>query len=452
MTSIDELLQVLRFVPLSSKAIQSELKASQATISRLLRRAGGRVARIGAGRATRYLSLRPLFQTPQLAHPLYAVEERGVVSQIATLHGGVDGSYLVAPSSTPLAPSPLARWLQGDSRTGRYPGLPYMLEDLRPAGFIGRQIGQRVGAEWGISKDPRGWTDDQLGRWLLLHGLDLPGDLVLGDAAAERVSSGSVAGEPLGDRGEAYPALADEALAGGLPGSSAAGEQPKLAIRQREAGAVIVKFSPRGDGAAARRWGDLLRAEHLALCLLREHGLPAVESRLFVFDGRVFLETTRFDRCGDHGRRPALSLMRIDAELVGLGAGWTRVGAALCDAGLLSVDDHERIARLELFGSWIGNSDMHLGNLALRPTHEGFALLPIYDMLPMALAPQRSELPAVQLSVPLRRAGQENLWRDAGQLAEIFWSRLADQCELDDALRRIADRRASTIQALLASA
>lgn len=445
MASLDELFQALRFGPRSSKAIQSELRASQATVSRLIRRASGRVTRIGAGRNTRYLSLRPLFHTPQVAYPLHAVDERGVISQIATLQGGVDGSYLLAPSSG----GPLARWLQGDTRTGHYPGLPYLLEDLRPAGFIGRQIGQRIGAAWGIGRDPRSWTDEQLGRWLLLHGLDLPGNLVLGDDAAERISSATIEREPVGERAEAYPALADEALAGGQPGSSAAGEQPKLAIRQREAGAVIVKFSPRGDGAAARRWRDLLRAEHLALSLLREHGLPAVESRLFDFDGRVFLETTRFDRCGARGRRPALSLMMIDAELVGVGAGWTRVASALDDAGWLTSADRERVTLLELFGGWIGNSDMHLGNLSLRPTGDSFGLLPIYDMLPMALAPLRGELPVANLATPTRRAGQERLWNESGELAQVFWSRLASDQALDDRLRRIADERASALRTLL---
>jgi hypothetical protein len=46
---------------------------------------------------------------------------------------------------------------------------------------------------------------------------------------------------------------------GAIPGSSAGGEQPKFTAYCGERSAhVIVKFSPLGDDAVARRWRDIL--------------------------------------------------------------------------------------------------------------------------------------------------------------------------------------------------
>jgi hypothetical protein len=74
-----------------------------------------------------------------------------------------------------------------------------------------------------------------------------------------------------------------------------------------------------------------------------------------------------------------------------LGVSQATVSRLLTEAG----ERAARIAMLQRFGEQIGNSDMHLGNLSLAPEGDRFRLLPVYDMLPMALAPRHGELPSV---------------------------------------------------------
>ena len=93
-----------------------------------------------------------------------------------------------------------------------------------------------------------------------------------------------------------YPALTRGALQGQLPGSSAGGEQPKFCC-VTQGRSVIVKFSSGGDSLVDQRTRDLLLCEHLALEVLRQAGLPAARTQLFLREGRVFLESERFDRC-----------------------------------------------------------------------------------------------------------------------------------------------------------
>lgn len=438
MAPLDKLLDLLH-EPRSSRELQRQLGLSQASISRLLRRAGAQVVRLGRGPATRYVRAVPaLGGAPSL--PLHAVDRAGLVEQIATLTTLANGSYLVQ------ADPPLF-WLLGHDGTGLFDSLPYFLHDLRPAGFLGRLIARELAAAWGIPADPRQWNDEQIGRFLLERGHDLPGNLVLGRTAAQRVNLAEIA--PVTDRHAEYPRLAQRALAGEAPGSSAAGEQPKLAVTHRDAGPVIVKFSPAGETAEAVRWRDLLRAEHHALACLAARGIPAAESSLHEIDGRCFLESRRFDRHGERGRSPAISLAMIDAEYVGVGHGWSRAARGLAERGLLDKMDLERVAWLECFGGWIGNTDMHLGNLSLAPAAERFELLPVYDMLPMALAPARGEVRQVNLRPPIRTGADRKPWRSAGAAAADFWSTVADDHAVSDGFRRLAADQARTWRQLL---
>lgn len=425
--SLTHLLALLSEQPLSSRQIQHRLGVSQTTASRLLTRAKESIVRLGRGRATRYAATREVFGAA-LAIPLFRVDERGVVSQIAELRSLASGHYLV--QGTGLF------WLLGESGTGLYESLPYFLYDLRPSGFVGRQIARRLASEWGFPQDPRDWQDEQIGRYLLRRGHDLPGNLLVGEAAAALASQRRP--ETVDDRATCYPELARRVLGDELVGSSAAGEQPKFAVCLRAAGQVIVKFSPDADTPDARRWRDLLRAENQALALLAERGIPSARTTLHLLSGRVFLESPRFDRHGALGRSHSLSLSMVDAEYVGLGHGWTRVADGLARRGLLDAQSLTQIAWAEAFGAWIGNTDMHLGNVSLAPTASGFRLLPLYDMLPMAFAPLRGELPKIELRPPIRTALNEQVWADAGQAAAHYWQRLADDSALSTAFRRIA--------------
>jgi hypothetical protein len=432
MSILPSLLEALRDGLKSSVALQQRLGVSQPTVSRLIRRAGDQVARIGRGPATRYAATQPVFGTVPLI-PLYGVSEAGVVAEIAGLRALAHGGYLLDTGGE-------APWLRGSGGRGLFTGLPYFLEDLRPSGFLGRQIARHLSRDGSFPADPRGWTEEQVGLYLLRHGVDLPGHLVMGEAMAQRVNEREP--DVVGERETEYPRLAIRALGDDPPGSSAAGEQPKFAIHQRDAGPVIVKFSPAGTSEEARRWQDLLRAEHHALTVLSEQGVPVARTALFSFAGRVFLESQRFDRVGRKGRRAAFSLALVDAEFGGEGQGWMRVGTTLHREGLLGAQSLERLVRAETFGTWIGNSDMHLGNISVAPTTDGFELLPLYDMLPMAFAPVRGELPRPRLRPPLRTAGNASFWSEMGAAAGEFWQRVAADGAVSRNFRRVAEEQA----------
>jgi HipA-like C-terminal domain len=416
--------------PRSSRQLRQRLSLSQPSISRLLKSAGTDVVRIGRGPATRYARAEPVFGIEKSVS-LHAVSETGLIEQIATLHTLANGAYVVEPVKRPAD-----FWLLGCDSTGLFDTLPYFIHDMRPAGFLGRQITRWLANAWDAPADPREWNDRLIGRFLLERGLDLPGNLVVGEAAAHRLNRTDVT--RVDDRSVEYPRLAQRSLdEGHEPGSSAAGEQPKFAVCQQEIGHVIVKFSPAGETAEAVRWRDLLRAEHHALTRIGAEGLPAAKSALYTYEGRCFLESLRFDRIGERGRRAAISLSMVDAEFAGEGYGWSRVAQSLRGQRLLDDEALRQIAWLEAFGGWIGNSDMHLGNISLTPVGTRFELLPVYDMLPMAFAPARGEVRDVALRPPIRTAVDGVLWRSAGAAAIDFWSAVAADDQISRAFRDI---------------
>jgi hypothetical protein len=116
----------------------------------------------------------------------------------------------------------------------------------------------------------------------LVHAAeDLPASLVVGAAAFDRFLSLPVPQRthaPVLDRpATQYPVLATQALGQTHIGSSAGGEQPKFTAL-REGHPVLVKFSPAGEGAVARRWRDLLVCESLTLHTLAGAGIGAAHT------------------------------------------------------------------------------------------------------------------------------------------------------------------------------
>ena len=63
-------------------------------------------------------------------------------------------------------------------------GLPYFLQDQRPAGFLGRGVPQRF-PELALPQRVTDWSDDHYLRYLTQRGSDSVSDLVLGDAALD---------------------------------------------------------------------------------------------------------------------------------------------------------------------------------------------------------------------------------------------------------------------------
>ncbi|MDQ6976667.1 MAG: HipA domain-containing protein, partial [Ghiorsea sp.] len=255
-----------------------------------------------------------------------------------------------------------------------------------------------------------------------------PGNLKFGQQAYHRVPRKIAATTP-----DDYPALANSVLAGEIPGSSAGGEQPKFTTYCGVQSAhVIVKFSPKGDDPIARRWKDILITEHHAAETLREAGIAAAAAtQLIEKEGRLFLESQRFDRSGKDGRLSMLSLQSIGAEFVGFGEGWFPVISALYKANLISAQHVSETLYLSLFGLMINNTDMHLGNLSLGIDGDVFRLLPVYDMCSMGFAPKAGEATPFQFSLPsesqlkLSSLNINNTLKAALATAVIFWETIA---------------------------
>jgi hypothetical protein len=439
-TSINDLLQLLSARgPMASPALQAALGISQPTVSRLIRDAGSRVLRLGRGRNSRYAAVREVAGVGTGAR-LYVVDKNGTPAAV--------GGITALAGAVPFVVQAGEKWLLGEAGNGEFPGLPYFLHDLRPQGFLGRQIANLLAEQQGVySGNPEKWSDDQVFRYLYSHGAELPGNLIVGDTALNAFLS--TERTPVRDRGETYPVLATRILAVGDFGSSAGGEQPKFTAYTEDAGNVIVKFSPAGETPEAVRWRDLLIAEHHALSILADLGLPVAECELYQFGGRVFLESRRFDREGTSGRQAAVSLAALDAEFAGEGEHWIRSARGLHDARVVSQSTLDQIRLAHTYGLWIANSDMHLGNLTLVPEGNIFRLHPVYDMVPMRLAPQRGELVNVELAPPLRNADNFDLWEQAGAYAVRFWRRLSDDERVSESMRKLAAEHATRCQAVL---
>lgn len=449
---LPELFALLRQQGTATAArIGEVLGISQPTVSRLLAEAGEAVVRIGKARATRYALAYEIGRAG--SHwPLFRIGADGQAETLGQLQALQGGRYLFAPQ----APCPAL--LHGEFADGLFPGLPWFLDDQRPQGFLGRAFAKRVAEEIGAPPDLMRWQADDIVLALLRHGDDAPGDLVLGEQALQRALHGIVhpagAIAPAG-RIAAWPRLAEAALQGEEAGSSAGGEQPKftatLARDDGTAQPVIVKFSERAGTPAAQRWADLLRSEHIAGNVLRDHGLAAAESEILEADGRVFLQSTRFDRTPAHGRRGFVSLAALDAAFYGHGRiDWWQFAPQLQRDRWLATDDAHRLSLYGWFGALIANTDMHLGNAGLvlgntRP----LALAPAYDMLPMAFRPtgtgevvERSYVPALPLPLP----DQRSPWCQAAGMAMDFWQRVTHANGISAGFRGIAETAGRQLQ------
>jgi len=282
---------------------------------------------------------------------------------------------------------------------------------------------------------------------MLRENVDLPGNLLVGQAAVEAFERWS----PKRLSAKAYASEAEAILAGKVPGSSAAGEQPKF-LAEVDGHQVLVKFSPTGSNPAAQRWRDLLVAEHLALITLASAGIDVAESCIIESGGRIFLETVRFDRMGDRGRLPVVSLEALDAEYSGRGSGWIDALSDLHHRHLVTTAALEVGRLLDTFGALIENNDRHLGNLTLQPNVAGvFTLAPAYDMLPMRHAPSRSEvLPTPVFHSPVQKVADAT-WQQAVDGAYEFWQRVGTDPRISTGFQAIATERASVVQSLTGS-
>jgi DNA-binding transcriptional ArsR family regulator len=422
-------LDILARGPASALDLAQALNLHQSNISRTLKpleRSGQVVRLLGRTRGARYGLARNVGSVGA-SWPLYEIDGQGAASELGTLHAIAPEHFVMRGGPTRIE--------------GLTHGMPYFLQDARPAGFLGRAIPAAY-PELGLPARVQDWTDDHVLIFVTQRGSDTVGNLILGAESLDRYLSGAHA-PPIvqsEDRAAQYPALARAAMLGAAPGSSAHGEHPKFSARiARGAGitSVLVKFSPPRGTALGTRWADLLIAEFIASRLLSESGIPAARSEVFEFGGQVFLESERFDRSGPEGRRGVVSLHSLDAARYGKLDRWSSSAQRLHAEKLLSAQDLERVSIVDAFGGLIANTDRHFGNLTLFDDYEGpFELAPIYDMLPMLFAPQDSQL----IERPFEPAGPAaatlSAWPRARDLAESYWLRLCEESRLSEEFRR----------------
>ena len=171
--------------PGTAQDLATQLAISQPTVSRALAGLGDEVVRLGAARSIQYVLRDGLRGLPDV--PVYRVDAQGQIHRLGLL--------------VPVRPDGFV--MRADSGAAEHTdGLPWWLFDMRPQGYLGQAYALRHGADLGLPDRLSEWTDAQALRALIMHGHDLVGNLLLGDAARERFLSQTMP-EALSDESKA---------------------------------------------------------------------------------------------------------------------------------------------------------------------------------------------------------------------------------------------------------
>ena len=445
-STTDSLLIRLNSGSTSSAELEQVTGMSQSWVSAALRSliTRGRVVRIGSRRGARY-ALRREIPSIGSTWPLYRVGRDGEPVELGTLYALVAEEYYLEANNAAIA--------DGFAVASLSTGIPYLLQDQRPGGFLGRAIPQRF-PQLHAPLRVQDWTDEHYLRYLTTYGSDAVGDLILGRAALDDylLQHRQLVPRDAGQRDKFFPELAEQSMHGGVPGSSAQGEHPKFAVTLAEQGEVrhaLVKFSPPVDTKVGRRWSDLLIAEHLALEALRTAGVSSATSRIFQFDDRTYLEVDRFDRVGLTGRVGVTSLLAIDTGFYGALDNWIDAARRLHQERRIDVQTFDEIRLISSFADLIANTDKHFGNLAFYDNYDGrFRLTPVYDMLPMLFAPVHDQLVARIYTPADPTSDTLNVWGRARAHAEEYWRTLAGEVRISAEFREICAACLQTLESL----
>ena len=406
--------------------LQAATGKSQSSLSLAISSLGGRVCKLGAARSTRYALTQPILGLPA-SQPITLTTEQGDLLNFGDL-------TFLRGQFTHVHSMQGTQWLTDKNK------LPWFLEPLRPQGFLGRQL---VRLSPNLPADPDAWTTEQVLYMAALHAGDPPGAFNLGPVMGRLVHD---APPTPADRPAHYDAMA-RGIGSTLPAaSSAGGEQPKFVTETGGAATdhqhVIVKFSPPRGTPFGERWHELLHLEHLALSVLHEHGAAAASTRIVESKERTYLESERFDRVGIEGKRHVVAAHSVHDEFIKTPRqNWVTTCAALVTQKLLSPHDLQQVARQYFFGQYIGNTDMHFGNLSFfveDVTKPHFQVTPAYDMLPMMWRPgvHSGELDTSPIRPQLQTAGYASDALAAREWALDFWERATKLEALSSALTK----------------
>ena len=422
-----QIAELLRLSPsVTSQTLQSVTGKSQASISLALGQLGDQVCKLGAARSTRYALARPILGLPA-SQRLFLTQRNGAIEHFGRLTQ-LNNSQVHVRSATGQ------EWL---SQPGQ---LPWFLQTLRPHGFLGRQY---IRLRPDFPADPDVWTAEQALYLAVNHIQEPPGAFQVGEMMGRIVPEAPI---DLEARALHYESLVQNIQTALPAGSSAGGEQPKFVVEtsDKQGGYqhLIVKFSPPRGTPFGERWHDLLHLEHLALSVLGQHGVAVAGSHIVQTATRTYLESTRFDRLSVEGKRHVVSAGTVHDEFVKTPrVQWANTCEALASQKRLRQADVAQAAAILQFGRFIGNTDMHFGNLSFfvddvaRPQ---FELAPVYDMLPMMWRPgiHEGSLDASPVRAQPQPAGFEAQAALARAWAAQFWDRAAQLPGLSAPLRQ----------------
>jgi len=397
----------------TSKEIRINCDLTVRQVLLRINKLGNRIVKIPNGKSPKYALTTNAFGAGDSTH-IWEVDNFGKHTCIANLRPLATGGFFIEANIG------MPKVFLGEAGNGLYSDLPYFLIDMAPQGFLGKKIAENLAEQDdSFPSSLSDWKNEHIGRYLLANNETSMGNLKFGNNANINIRSYF----PRHERTD-YLAIADDIITNDSILSSAGGEQQKFTTFCQDINThVLVKFSPKGNSENAKRWKDILITEYYASQIINELGIViAAKTELLKFGGRLFLESIRFDRSQEYGRRSMLSLSMIDAEFVGLGESWVRSAINLNKNRLLNNQDLYNIKILARFAKLIYNTDTHLGNMSFETHHDSFALLPIYDMCSMGFAPKSNgEVTPFQFK-DIEADKNLNFVTD---LANKFWRRVA---------------------------
>ena len=437
-----KLLSLLRAEgPQSPASLTSRLGLSQPTLFRSAKAQQKSIIALGGPRNRKLAALRSV-RALGTSTPVFRISSDGDILPVGNMFALFPSSSVLVAEAAPSKPE-------------FFSGLPFFLDDIRPQGFLGRAFGQKH-SELQLPARITDWNNDDILEAISRRGEDLSGNLLVGAESFERYQSlrhETLTPVDANHPEKQYVANAKAAHDGQPAGSSVAGEQPKfgaaLIYSDGTIKKVLVKYSPSGATFAAQRWRDLLVCESIALEILRKHHIAAAESRIIVAGERTFLETIRFDRVGDYGRKGVLSLGALENEWTGGSSNWAGSADLLAHEKKITAADLKTIRLLESFGRLIANSDRHPGNLSFfwEPGDTKATLAPIYDMLPMLYAPTTTGEDAGRtFTLPSYDHTLLSVWKDALSIAISYWEKVRQDLRLSDEFKKIAAQNLRILQ------